>query len=63
VASDAHNTGARRPRMREAAQWLLQHHGAAVARQLTLLGPAGLCTQNHTVNTRGAHRADAGPGP
>lgn len=62
VASDAHNTTGRRPRMRDAAQWLTQHHGALVARQLTVLGPAGLCTHNAAANTRGPHRAGAGPG-
>jgi len=54
VASDAHNLAGRRPRMRDAAQWLTQHHGAGVARQLTVLGPAGLCTRNREVNQRGA---------
>lgn len=43
VASDAHNLGGRRPRMREAAAWLRQHYGAGAATQLTLLGPASLC--------------------
>lgn len=62
VASDAHNTTGRRPRMRDAAQWLTQHHGVPVARQLTLLGPAGLCTNNEAANARGPHRAGAGPG-
>ncbi len=50
VASDAHNTGGRRPRMRDAQAWLTHHHGAAVARELTVLGPAGLCAQNDVVN-------------
>jgi len=54
VASDAHNLAGRRPRMRDAAQWLTQHHGPSVARQLTLLGPAGLCAGNKEVNRRGA---------
>jgi protein-tyrosine phosphatase len=62
VASDAHNTAGRRPRMRDAAQWLTQHHGEQLARQLTLLGPAGLCMHNDTANARGPHRAGAGPG-
>ena len=62
LASDAHNICGRRPRMGDAARWLLQHHGATVARELTLLGPAGLCTQNDSVNARGPHRAGAGPG-
>jgi protein-tyrosine phosphatase len=63
VASDAHNTTGRRPRMRDAAQWLTQHHGATLARQLTLLGPAGLCQQNEAANARGPQSASAGPGP
>jgi protein-tyrosine phosphatase len=50
VASDAHNTTSRRPRMRDAAAWITQHHGAAVARELTVLGPAGLCAQNAAAN-------------
>ena len=62
VASDAHNTTGRRPRMRDAAQWLAQHHGDQVARQLTVLGPAGLCMHNEAANARGPHRAGAGPG-
>ena len=51
VASDAHNLSGRRPRMREAAAWITHHHGAAVARELTVLGPAGLCTNNEGVNS------------
>lgn len=43
VASDAHNLGGRAPRMREAAQWLTEYAGAQRARELTVLGPAGLC--------------------
>ena len=43
VASDAHNVGARRPRMTEARDWLHRHYGAAVARQLTFFGPSLLC--------------------
>lgn len=43
VASDAHNLTGRRPRMRDAAAWLVRHSGEKVARQLTVLGPAGLC--------------------
>jgi protein-tyrosine phosphatase len=62
VASDAHNTTGRRPRMRDAAQWLTQHHGALLARQLTVLGPAGLCTHNEAANARGPYHAGAGPG-
>jgi protein-tyrosine phosphatase len=57
VASDAHNTTGRRPRMRDAAQWLTEHHGAHVARQLTVLGPAGLCVHNAQVNVYGAGQA------
>ena len=45
VASDAHNLGGRRPRMRDAHAWITQHHGAAVARELTTLGPAGMCSR------------------
>lgn len=45
VASDAHNLTGRRPRMRDAAAWLAENLGAETARQLTLLGPAGLCGQ------------------
>ena len=36
VASDGHNLGGRRPRMRDAAKWLTLHHGASVSRQLTV---------------------------
>lgn len=43
LASDAHNLRGRAPRMRDAAAWLEQHLGAQRARELTLLGPAGLC--------------------
>jgi len=62
AASDAHNLGGRRPRMRDADAWLRQHYGEQVARELTLLGPAGLCSQNDQVNqaapagSRGAGR-------
>lgn len=67
VASDAHNLGGRRPRMRDAAQWLAQHHGAAFARELTVLGPAGLCGNNAQVNrpqpALGQPRTGARPGP
>ena len=69
VASDAHNTTGRRPRMRDAAEWLMQHHGAALARELTVLGPAGLCAQNAAVNgvapdePQHRHAADYGSAP
>jgi protein-tyrosine phosphatase len=43
VASDAHNLSGRRPRMREARDWLQLHHGDAAARRLTQLAPARLC--------------------
>lgn len=43
VASDAHNLGGRRPRMREAKEWLARHYGTNVARNLVLMGPATLC--------------------
>lgn len=59
VASDAHNLGGRRPRMRDAADWLTQHYGASTTRELTVLGPAGLCSMNSTVN---AH-VSGQPGP
>jgi protein-tyrosine phosphatase len=60
VASDAHNLTGRRPRMRDAAAWLTQHHGAVLSRQLTVLGPAGLCMQNAVVNAAGPQRAGSG---
>lgn len=67
VASDAHNLGGRRPRMRDAAQWLAQQHGAAFARELTVLGPAGLCGNNAQVNqpqpALGQPRSGARPAP
>jgi len=50
VASDAHNITGRRPRMLDARQWITQHHGAAVARELTLMGPASLRANNDLVN-------------
>lgn len=50
VASDCHNLGGRQPRMLEARQWLEEEYGAQAARQLTLLGPAGLCSGNAAVN-------------
>lgn len=66
VASDAHNLGSRRPRMRDAVAWLQQYYGAATARELTVLGPAGLCSLNHLVNqpppARGTPHAGARPG-
>lgn len=43
IASDAHNLTTRRPCMTAARAWLVQHHGEAVARQLTCSGPAMLC--------------------
>ncbi len=66
VASDAHNLAGRRPRMRDAADWLTQHFGASTTRELTLLGPAGLCSMNSLVNqlppVHGASRAGVQPG-
>lgn len=66
VASDAHNMAGRRPRMSDAAAWLTQHHGAALARELTVLGPAGLCNHNALVNqpqqAAGPTRSGARPG-
>lgn len=43
VATDAHNLGGRRPRLREARDWLVQHCGAETAHELTLAMPARLC--------------------
>lgn len=43
VASDAHNLGGRRPRMRDAHAWLSQQYGPEAAHQLTRTGPAQLC--------------------
>ncbi len=60
VASDAHNLSGRRPRMRDAAAWLTEHHGAALARQLTVLGPAGLCGQG-AISVVGPHNHGAQP--
>jgi len=66
VASDAHNLAGRRPRMRDAADWLTQHYGPSTTRELTVLGPAGLCSMNSAVNApqpvQGAPRAGAQPG-
>ncbi len=46
VASDSHNLGGRRPRMREAKEWLTKHYGSNVARNLVLMGPAALCRRD-----------------
>lgn len=62
VASDAHNLAGRRPRMREAAAWLSKRFGAGVARQLTVLGPADLCSNNAEVNARALPSAAPGLG-
>jgi protein-tyrosine phosphatase len=65
VASDAHNLAGRRPRMRDAADWLTKNYGASTTRELTLLGPAGLCSMNAAVNAppvHGSPRAGARPG-
>jgi protein-tyrosine phosphatase len=66
VASDAHNLAGRRPRMRDAHDWLVQQYDAATARELTLLGPTGLCSMNAEVNlpqpAQGVPRAGAQPG-
>ena len=43
VASDAHNLSGRRPRMKDAAQWLRQHFGEAAASTLTVTGPMAIC--------------------
>jgi protein-tyrosine phosphatase len=61
VASDAHNLGGRRPRMREAAAWLTRHHGEDHARQLTQLGPQALMHMNQEVNSRTGSASLAGP--
>jgi len=61
VASDAHNLTGRRPRMRDAAAWLTQHYGAVAARELTVLGPAGLCGRPSAAAQAGLG-AGAGPG-
>jgi protein-tyrosine phosphatase len=66
VASDSHNLAGRRPRMREAAQWLGEHYGELVMRALTVLGPAGLCRHNEAANqaTRGrSHAQDSRGAP
>lgn len=61
IASDAHNLTGRRPRMREARDWLTRHYDEKLARQLTLLGPAGLSMQNSAVNLdAGLHRSTSG---
>jgi len=62
VASDAHNLAGRQPRMREAAAWLTKHFDAATARELTVLGPAGLCSHNAAVNAWGSASATPGLG-
>jgi protein-tyrosine phosphatase len=61
VASDAHNLGGRRPRMKAAAQWLAQHYGAQLAQQLTKTGPASLVAANLAVNATAGEPARAGP--
>ncbi len=50
IASDAHNLSGRRPRMLDAAGWITQHHGAALAHELTVLAPTRLSAENATVN-------------
>jgi protein-tyrosine phosphatase len=42
VASDSHNLGGRKPRMRMARDWLAKTYGQAVARQLLVMGPAAI---------------------
>lgn len=54
IASDAHNLTTRRPCMTAARSWLVQHHGEAVARQLTCSGPAMLCGLDVDSSTPGA---------
>lgn len=51
IASDAHNLGGRKPRMRAAAAWLAEHYGQDVVEQLTVSGPARLIGQNSCINT------------
>ena len=53
VASDAHNLGGRRPRMKAAALWLTENYGAEVAHRLTVQGPASLCAHNLFTNSGG----------
>ena len=43
VASDSHNLGGRRPRMKDAAAWLARQYGPGAARRLVFMGPAALC--------------------
>lgn len=50
VASDAHNLGGRRPRMKAAMQWLTKHYGADAAQNLTVKGPGSLSAHNLAVN-------------
>lgn len=50
VASDAHNLAGRRPRMKAAAHWLMQHYGAQAAHTLTSSGPASLIANNLAAN-------------
>jgi protein-tyrosine phosphatase len=50
VASDAHNLGGRKPRMKAAAQWLVRNYGQETALRLTTFGPGSLCGDNLGVN-------------
>lgn len=43
LASDAHNLQGRRPRMRDARDWVAASFGDALAQRLTSSGPAALC--------------------
>ncbi len=52
VASDSHNLGGRRPRMREAAAWLSKRYDPQRTHQLTVLGPQALTKFNAEVNAR-----------
>lgn len=61
VASDAHNLAGRRPRMRDASDWLTQHYGVDTARELTVLGPARLCARPPPTAQAG-QGAGTGPG-
>jgi protein-tyrosine phosphatase len=43
IASDCHNLGGRRPRMKEAREAVIKRYGQEVAKALTESGPAELC--------------------
>jgi protein-tyrosine phosphatase len=62
VASDAHNLNARRPRMREASEWLAKHYGHGAARQLVFMGPATLCRKPELSAPAGQGKQRPAPG-